>query len=189
MANEAAAFHPRGEGGAFLPATDRRQLTERQAAFVVAYVENGGNAAAACRQAGYTPDSSRTIGPQLLSLPWVQRALEVARGRCLAELEVKSLRVLRGILDETNPALLSPGQQLKAAEIVLKIRAGDRALDKKTEQSKALNEMTAAELEDFIRRGREAAQHASDPIIEGRSEPVTNDDNAQVIDPIDKSTV
>lgn len=188
MANEAAAFHPRGESGAFLPATDRRQLTERQAAFVRSYVENGGNGAEAARSAGYSEHSAKQIGTQMLSLPWVQRALEVARNRCLAELEVKSLRVLRGILDETNPALLSPGQQLKAAEIVLKIRAGDRALDKKTEQSKALNEMSVDELEAFIRRGREAAAQAQHPILEGCSEPIASGDNAQVIDQAGDST-
>ncbi len=190
MANEAAAFHPRGESGAFLPATDRRQLTERQAAFVRSYVENGGNGAAAARDAGYSEHSAKQIGTQMLSLPWVQRAIEVARGRCLAELEVKSLRVLRGILDETNP--LSIGQQLKAAEIVLKIRAGDRALDKKAEQSKALNEMSNDELQDVIRRGQAAARAAADaaqPVLEGRSEPITSGDNPKPIDPVAESTV
>lgn len=182
MANEAASFHPRGEDGSFLPATDRRQLTERQAAFVVAYVENGGIALRACEAAGYSASSSRTIGPQLLSLPWVQRAVELARGRCLAELEVKSLRVLRGILDDKAA---TPGSQLKAAEIVLKIRSGERQIDRKSEQSKPLNEMSNDELQDVISRGRAAANAAAQaarPIIEGVSVPIVADDNAQPIE-------
>ncbi len=185
MANEAAAFHPRGESGAFLPATDRRQLTERQAAFVLSYAANGANIAEAARQAGYSADNASKIGQQMLALPWVQRALEIERGRLLAKAGIKALGLVVAVLDDASAGL---PLRLKAAEIALKADGREREATRKTEQSKALNEMSVDELEAFIRRGKEAAQAAQHPIIEGHSEPITSGDNPQPIDPTSEGT-
>lgn len=42
------------------------RLTEKQEAFAVAYVTNGGNAKAAAIEAGYSEDAARVLGPRNL---------------------------------------------------------------------------------------------------------------------------
>jgi hypothetical protein len=192
MANEAAKFHPRRDSGAFAPATDRRQLTDRQAAFVLAFAANGANAAEAARQAGYSEHSAKQIGTQMLSLPWVQRALEIERGRLLAKAGLKAIGLVVQVLEDETAGL---PLRLKAAEIALKADRGERDASKKSEQSKALGEMSVPELEDFIRRGREAATLAAQPIVEGQAEPASSDNDhlpaestMQPIDPAGEGT-
>lgn len=183
MANEAARFHPRAENGAFAPATDRRQLTERQAAFARAYAENGGNGAEAALSAGYSPASARTISQQILALPWVQRALTIERQRLLARASFGGLRVLIAVLeDEKEDRKL----RLKAAEIALKADRADRDAGKDSDGAgKRLAEMSIAELEGMIRRLDQAAELAQQPILEhapADNEQSTAADTAQAID-------
>ncbi len=183
--NTVAALQPRADGK-WARGDERRELTELQARFVAAYVENSANATEAARKAGYSEESARTIGPQMLLLPWVQRAIELGRNRLLAKAGIKALGLVVAVLDDASAGL---PLRLKAAEIALKADGRERDATRKTEQSKALNEMTVDELEAFIRRGREAAAQAQHPIIEGRSEPITSGDNPKPIDPVAESTV
>lgn len=187
MANEAARFHPRGENGAFLPATDRRQLTELQLAFAKAYAENGGNGSEAALSAGYSPASARTISQQLLALPWVQRQLEIERRRLLAQVGLESLKVISGVLRDKDA---DPKLRVKAAEIGLKADRADRDAQKDPVDGKALTSMSRAEIEALIRRLDGAVDDASKPIIEGQATQVEGDnvspppaDTTQPIDP------
>lgn len=147
MANYSVALQPRTEGGTFAPGDDRRQLTERQAAFVRAYARNGGDGKAAALEAGYSADSASSEAYRTMGLPWVRRALEVERGRLLAELDVKSLGVLRGVLDDLKAGT---GLRLKAAEIAQKIVGADRAERENKKGNQDPAGMTIAELEAVV---------------------------------------
>jgi hypothetical protein len=51
--------------------TEKARLTEKQEAFAVAYVTNGGNATAAAKDAGYSEDAARVLGPRNLRNPLI----------------------------------------------------------------------------------------------------------------------
>lgn len=163
------ALQPRTDAGTFAPGDDRRQLTERQAAFVRAYAKNGGDGKAAALEAGYSADSASSEAYRTMGLPWVRRALEVERGRLLAELDVKSLAVLRGVLDDLQAGT---GLRLKAAEIAQKIVGADRAGRDKAKDDKDLSAMTIAELEAYIRAREEGLQRVGAPSTMAGSAPV-----------------
>lgn len=183
--NTVAAFQPRAADGSFLPGDERRKLTDGQAAFAAEYVLNGGKGAEAARKAGYSEETSGAAAWRLLQLPHVAYAIEQGRSRRLAVAGIKAIGLVIAVLDD--PAAGLP-LRLKAAEIALKADGRERDATRKTEQSKALNEMSVNELEAFIRRGREAAAQAQHPILEGCSEPIASGDNAQVIDQAGDST-
>jgi phage terminase small subunit len=47
-------------------APEKKGLSDKQEAFAVAYVTNGGNATAAAKEAGYSEDAARVLGPRNL---------------------------------------------------------------------------------------------------------------------------
>lgn len=159
----AVALQPRTDAGTFAPGDERRQLTERQATFVRLYAESGGDGTASAIGAGYAESGASVEACRLLRLPWIAAELERERSRLLGELEVKSLKVVRGILDEVNPLAASWSTKLKAAEIVLKIRAGERAQTDKAQSDKEPSDMTIAELEAHIRDRENALQRVNQP--------------------------
>ena len=177
--------HPQGPDGRFAALGDNRPLNDMQAAFVRRYIENGGNGSEAARFAGYAPDTAGITASRLLDLHHVALAVDRGRTRRLAVAGAKAIGLVIAVLDDASAGL---PLRLKAAEIALKADGRERDATRKTEQSKALNEMTVDELEAFIRRGREAAAQAQHPIIEGRSEPITSGDNPQPIDPAAEGT-
>lgn len=178
--NTVAGVQPRSPGGQWQAGDDRRKLTEQQAAFVLAYAANGGNATDAAKTAGYSTDHSRTIGPRLLALPWVQRALTIERQRLLARAAFGGLKVLIGVLEDTGEDMKL---RVKAAEIALKADRADRDAAKDSDSTgKRLAEMSIAELEGMIRRLDQAAELAQQPILE-HNEPSPADEISQAIDP------
>ena len=54
---------------------EKKQLTEKQEAFAVAYVTNGGNATQAAKDAGYSDDAARVLGPRNLRNPLIQQRI------------------------------------------------------------------------------------------------------------------
>lgn len=148
-----------GEDGRFKPGDERRELTELQSNFVSNFVENGGDSYRAALSAGYTPASARTVASLNMRLPWVLKGIERERGRLLAELDVKSLAVLRGVLEDCQAAIQ---HRLKAAEIVQKVRGAELAGRDKAKDDKDLSAMTIAELESYIRAREEALQRVGE---------------------------
>jgi len=67
-----------------MTAVSTPDLTERQAAFVDAYVSNGGNALQAAVEAGYSKTSAKQEGSRLLRNPKVAQALARAAADHLA---------------------------------------------------------------------------------------------------------
>jgi hypothetical protein len=183
--NTVAGHQPRSELGRWEPSDERNGLTAQQAAFAEEYIQNGGNASAAARVAGYAAGTEGPVGSRLVRLPWVQRAVEIARKRMLQRVGAKSLRVVLGILEDGQA---DPKLRLKAAEIGLKADRADRDAGKDSDGAgKRLNEMTVAELEALVRRLDSAAELAQLPILE-HNEPSPHDESAQVIDPAGEST-
>ena len=125
------------------------EVTIQQGDFAAHYVANGGNGAQAAISAGYAEASSRQAAYKLLKLPHVQSAIRAEQRVVLTELMSIGLDRLRTILksDDTKSATI--------VDAVIKI--ADRAgLAPKSDtdplgQSKPLDGMTIAELEEFIR--------------------------------------
>jgi phage terminase small subunit len=130
-------------------------IIEQQQAFAEAYVLGNGNATKAAIAAGYSAISARQTASRLLHTPHVQDAIRRAQAHALkGRLASKALGVLEKILDDDNaPA----GVRVDAAKTVLD-RAGLGAIRilESTDVEKPLEEMTAVELNDFIRREQRA---------------------------------
>lgn len=58
-----------------------KRLTWKEERFIWAYIDNGGNASLAAREAGYAPHSARWMGYELLKKPYISEAIEVERER------------------------------------------------------------------------------------------------------------
>jgi phage terminase small subunit len=133
-------------------------VTDQQAAFVAAFVSNGGNATAAAREAGYSEESARQSGSRLLHKPHVIDAIRAEQGRLISgKLCTKALAVLERVLDD---AAAPYGARVDAAKTILD-RGGLTAKNGPRESDlndKPLNEMSVPELEEFIRRGREGIE-------------------------------
>lgn len=81
-------------------------LTPMQSAFAVALVENGGNASAAARDAGYAETSARVLAHRLLKHEGVQRMVRDEQWRLVnGSLASASLNVLRQALDMSNQSV------------------------------------------------------------------------------------
>lgn len=122
-------------------------ILDQQKLFAEHYVLSGGSAAAAARQAGYSPGGSRQSASRLLALPHVQAEIRrqqtvTLRGR----LASKALNVLEGILDDPDAP---PGVRVDAAKTILD-RAGlsaARTPDAASDDDVPLESLTLAELE------------------------------------------
>ena len=134
------------------------ELTEKQAAFVVAFTSEPGcvaNATKAALHVGYSEKSAREIGRQQLEKPKIKAAIyEANRAMLGGSLASKAIDVLREIIhDKEAPQKL----RLDAAKTVLD-RAGLSALKAAEQtppgQEKDLASLSLEELETFIRQGR-----------------------------------
>jgi phage terminase small subunit len=139
-----------------------------QQAFVVEFVTNGGVATKAAIGAGYSQQSARQIASQLLSKPHIQEAIRREQRKRLCGLGSKALSVIESILDDqAAPA----GVRLDAAKTVLD-RCGFTAETARAEQmygNKPLEEMTAQELQDFIREGMKQLKEQQSATVEGEA--------------------
>jgi phage terminase small subunit len=121
-----------------------RNLTEKQARFVEAYV-NGRNITGAAIGAGYSEVTASQIGSALLRVPHVQAAVQAGVRHALALDAPLARRVL---VDLAQDAHMNPKIRLEAAKTLLD-RAGPVAprptTDKSTEHQ-ALHEMSIEQL-------------------------------------------
>jgi hypothetical protein len=180
--NTVAGAQARNQLGRWEPGDNRRELTERQAAFALAYARNGGNGSKAAISAGYAPGGAAEAASRLIRLPWVIRAIEIERKGFLAEAELASLGYVVGVIRDAEA---TAAIRLKAAEVALKAVARERDGQKNTDGAgKRLNEMSIGELEALIRRLDQAAELAQQPIVEGSVEPPA-EITGQDIDPIE----
>jgi phage terminase small subunit len=70
-------------------------LLAREELFIAAYVANGGNAAAAAREAGYSAKGSAVRGAELLARPRVKDAIERERQKILKRYDITKESVLQ----------------------------------------------------------------------------------------------
>ena len=147
-----------------------KNLTEMQAAFVLAYTSQDGcrgKVKEAALSAGYSPKTAREIGRQVLTLPHVQAAIfEANRAMISGPLVTLAVGVLHDILeDEKAPLKL----RADAAKTILD-RGGLPAVrvpDEPARRAKELEELSIYELETVIREAKEARDRAALPMIEG----------------------
>lgn len=157
-------------------------LTEMQQNFINSYLVNGGDHVAAAREAGYSHPAES--GWRLVRQVSVQTAIRKEQilklGGRLASLAFKELE---SILTDTRNDSKFKRLKLDAAKTVLD-RAGHIAPKDAGEalRNKELTDMSAQELEEFIRRGREAQANADKPMIDGTCSPVGESEHGQVID-------
>lgn len=138
-----------------------RELTEQQAAFVAAYVANGGNATEAAKTASYSETSARQIGSALLDKPHVMEGVRREQHRVIGgELASKAVGVLRQIVCDENAA---SKLRLDAAKTILD-RAGliaPKAEDRSNSEKPGTpwDKLTAGDLKVLLDRAQ-AAQAA-----------------------------
>lgn len=130
------------------------EINDQQRAFVVALVDNGGNATQAAIAAGYSKVSARQQAHALLDKPHVTIALREEQRRALSRMSSQALRVLEGLLNDNK----APHRvRIDAAKIVLD-RAGHMPRQEKPEEEtskKSLDQMSSEELYEVIRGGNE----------------------------------
>jgi len=96
-------------------AESSRKLTVRQARFVKLFVENGGFAAPAARDAGYTPKSARFGSHKFLDIPHVLAAIRLEVQRKLDASVALAARVLETLAKDAK----SEAVRLQAASALL----------------------------------------------------------------------
>lgn len=154
------AFNKKSERdleGAVVP-LDGRTLTDMQAAFVQAFCggPTAGNATKSCVVAGYSQSSAPQIGCQLLKLPHIADAIDVALREAIgSRLSVKAVATLERILDDPDASDTLKGDL--AAKVVKFSGLADRVQAQKTKETglggKALGELSRAELERIVAQG------------------------------------
>lgn len=77
----------------------KKKLTGKQQRFVLAYVKNGGNGAAAARAAGCSSanGADRYMAYQNSTKPYIKAAIEEAARHALTESELTNADVLQGL--------------------------------------------------------------------------------------------
>lgn len=128
-----------------------REMTEKQELFIKGIVD-GMTPSVAARNAGYAfPDQD---AQRLKNLPHIQKELFSRQMSALcSEILPKSLRRIDEILDDTSAA--PAGIKLKAAQYVIdKVTELQNMASAADIANKNPLEMTAAELEVFVMRGR-----------------------------------
>jgi phage terminase small subunit len=136
------------------------KLNDQQAIFIHEYVCGGGNASKAAREAGYSEKSAGQYAHELLQKPHIQAAIHAEQARQIGgELASMAVGVIRNILKDTSAA---NSVRLDAAKTALHIagHVAPKAAEPPENKDKALSDMTADELESFIRRGRKALEKA-----------------------------
>jgi hypothetical protein len=166
MANDPNAL-TRASNGTF---TGVGALTEKQATFAKAYVQNGGNGMQAAADAGFS--DPRTASWRLLRLPHVQAAIRAERERAIAT-EGASIAwaTMKDLMQ--NPKYTG-AVKFQAARWTLEAAgsglAAHRAALGLPDNDKPLSEMTLAELDAFMAAGKQALdtlREQRERVIEG----------------------
>lgn len=97
-------------------------LTGRQYAFVVEYIQDPSNQAAAARRAGYSSNASTVQSTKLMKDPNVRAAIDDLRKRLLDNVEVTAEQIIKRLAEigfNTHPKPTA-GDQIKALELLSK---------------------------------------------------------------------
>lgn len=161
-------------------ASDLGGLTEKQAAFVQAFVSgpSAANGTKSAVVAGYSEKSAANLACYLQNLPKVIAAIDATLREAIGtRLTVKAVSVIEDILDNAEASLKLKGEM--ASRVIEFSGLVQRAQMEKAKQTglsnaKGLGEMTRAELEDVVRKGAGILQAAASlppagPLIEGDS--------------------
>lgn len=126
------------------------KLTPKQKAFADNYIENGGNASAAARDAGYRERAAGSMGAENLKKPQIaayiaerQEKIDSDRICTLKEIQELRSRVVRGEEKDQFGLDLSVADRLKAAndlEKALSIKEQQEALRKAKEEARTAGE-------------------------------------------------
>lgn len=127
------------------------ELTEQQAAFVRNLVLDGLTPTEAARRAGYAHAAPRAT--ELVRKPHIIEAIREEQARLLdGNLANIALRTLRGVMeDQQSPA----SARVAASRAVLEASGYFRRTQETPLEEKSPLDMSAQELEAFIRKGRE----------------------------------
>ncbi len=134
---------------------------EQQAVFVREYVSNGGNGSEAARLAGYSEKSAGKYAYELLQKPHVLFAVHAEQARVIgSEAATLAVGVIVGILKDED-AKSSVRLDAAKAALALAGHVAPKAPEPVDDPSDyPMSEWSAAELEDFIRRGKAAIEAA-----------------------------
>ena len=152
-------------------------LTPKQAAFVKAYVENGGVATKAAELAGYAEPRSSAWG--LTRLPHVQAAIRAETERMVQGAGAKAVGWMVKALDDAKlPGAVRFQSAKWLAEAAGHGLAAQRAALGLPAADKPLTEMTLDELDAFISAGKQGIERLKaerERTIEGQAVDVRND--------------
>lgn len=133
-------------------------LTDKQALFVKAYVEVGGNALRAAEQAGYA--EPRSSAHYLTRQPHVMAAIRAEQSRFVLEGGAKALKWMVGALDDAKlPGAVRFQSAKWLAEAAGHGLAAQRAQLGLPASDKPLSDMTLDELDAFIAAGKRGVEH------------------------------
>jgi len=119
-------------------AQDKDGLTERQRAFVSAYVANGGKLEKAAIEAGYAEGGARTRAYDLMRMPKVQAAIRLENNQQMGRHASSAIEVLKELMEKAD----SETVKAACAQSLL-----DRSGYKLPEQLVVTDNRTAADVE------------------------------------------
>jgi phage terminase small subunit len=162
-------------------ARELAKLDDRQRAFVLAYVRNGGDAKAAALDAGYSQAHAQNAESYVTREPAILAAIQVEIARAIAASGAKAQKILDATLDKAD----ATGSDKIKADIALKLlglagHVAPRAHAPADQADKSLHEMTVEELK--AQRDRlegEIAGRAK--AINAPSDPRPNADAAEML--------
>lgn len=98
-----------------------QKLTKRQELFVTQYLANGGNGAAAARDAGYSEHTARQMACENLAKPYLASAIEAKRSELMRDTESKVDWLIERLTAEATDAENGESTRVRALEILGKV--------------------------------------------------------------------
>ena len=99
----------------------KQKLTKRQELFVTQYLANGGNGAAAARDAGYSEHTARQIATENLAKPYMAAAIDAKRSELMKETESKVDWLIERLTAEATDIDNGESTRVRALEILGKV--------------------------------------------------------------------
>ena len=98
-----------------------QKLTKRQELFVTQYLANGGNGAAAARDAGYSEHTARQIATENLAKPYMASAIDAKRNEIMRDTESKVDWLIERLTAEATDIDNGESTRVRALEILGKV--------------------------------------------------------------------
>ena len=98
-----------------------QKLTKRQELFVTQYLANGGNGAAAARDAGYSEHTARQIATENLAKPYMASAIDAKRNEIMRDTESKVDWLIERLTAEATDLDNGESTRVRALEILGKV--------------------------------------------------------------------